>query len=207
MKKLVFTICLISNFIGINVYADFFKDSFSIKLVQIKKRRSGSIKKEKMSIDYKYSGKVRLSNEKKSVFVANNNKSWYYVPPITTANGAKGDLIINPKNSFSFVKIFDALKNGVSSNKAYTVEKINSLSYRLKFQKEYLDKYNFKEAQLDFNEKKDKSFKISDVKKMYLTYKDNSKTEYEFELIRSEVSFAEDHFVFKIPENVKVIKN
>jgi len=160
---------------------------------------SGKERKSFGFIDYKFPGNIKFEIDKPDplIFVANPEKSWYYRPPFI--EGEPGELKIGSGKNMLVAKFFDLLRDGIKTNKHFEVKKDKNL-YTLLFAKKTAKELGMSEATLEIGSEKD--FKtLQSIAIKYLNGKD---TLIVLKEIKSEASFKDDHFTFKVPENTVV---
>jgi len=181
--------------------------TFSIKVEQVTiSALSGKEKKTYGAMDYMYPGKFRYEQEKpansKIIFVSNQNQSWFYTAPFL--EGAPGDLIINPmKNKFSLSEFFDLLKNGLSSNQIYSVQKQAGAEH-LTFSKKIAKNLGIDKAILTF--KNSNFLRFESIRSVKIIKEDGNEVLFNFLEIKPNLQFAKDHFMFSPPPNTKISK-
>ena len=176
----------------------FLPPSFRAKYEQtIKKKVSGKLKKSRGKIEYLYPKNILFeqSEPEKIIWVSNQKTTWFYQAPFIPTE--PGHLKITPTGSESPSKIFDILKNGLRSNKVYSVRKskqqveliFNSKETKLKFQKAIL---NFKGPPL-----------FKNLHSIQMVEKNGDPLTFVFKSIRIDIAFKPQHFVFKPPPNTR----
>lgn len=181
----------------------FLPNNFSSKFTQIfKSKVTGKKRQSPGSLDYSYPGKIRFAVDDpsgKSLFVSNRIKSWYYTPPFI--EGEKGEVTLRKAKKLALTKFFDALKNGLKSNKLYKVVPNKDL-VQIEFSKKTSKETKLKAAVLTFKSK-EKTF--ANLKGIQLTRNNGNIVTIELNSIQTGINFSPKHFNFRIPKNTKVI--
>lgn len=184
--------------------AEFLPQSFSAKFEQeYMSILKGTMKKGQGTIDYKYPGNIRFETSTPSqiVFVSNGSKSWYYRAPFI--EGEEGEVTESrAKDSNSvYIKFFDSLKNGLSSNGFYDVKNAGDGMHVLIFKAKTAKEFGIKEAVLTFNSEKDKEF--SELKKIDLLFPDGKKSTLRFVDLKVNPGQDGQKFNFVAPPKTK----
>lgn len=136
--------------------AGFMPKAFEGEYVQVKKSKNKWSKKTKeapVSIAYQFPRNIRLHSkdpDQDILYICNKDTTWIYNPPFSNAD--KGLLKVGDSSKFCYAKIFDALDNGLTSNKIYKVEKINAKEFLLLFTKQAVKEIHFEKLRLSFDE-------------------------------------------------------
>ena len=198
--KLFLFVSFIFN--SIVLHAEFLPKTFSAKFEQeYVSTLKGKMKKGSGFIDYKFPGHIRFESSTPStvIFTSNGEKAWYYRAPFI--DGEQGEVTeTSAKNgSMSYIKFFDSLKNGLVSNKYYSVT--NGEHVRLKFTETSAKILGLRESVLSFKIKG--SQKFSDLDYIELIFPDGKKTKLRFIELRTDVTFLLERFNFTSPPNTK----
>ena len=186
------------------VHAEFLPQSFSAKFEQeYVSILKGNTKKGEGSIEYKYPGNIRFETSTPSqvIFVSNGIKAWYYRAPFI--EGEEGEVTeTSAKDSNSvYIKFFDSLKNGLSSNSLYDVKNAGDGMHVMTFMAKSAKEFGIKEAVLTFNSAKDKDF--SELKKIDLLFPDGKKSSLKFVNLKVNPGFDAARFNFVAPPKTK----
>lgn len=179
----------------------FMPKSFKAEFYQIHK--SSLTKKERKTkgrIDYKFPGHIRFETTSPDniIYVSNPAKTWYYTAPFL--DDMPGELTISETNKDPLVKFFDLLSKGLKSNKMYSVKKMKTGSL-ITFSKENQIDMGVRSALLKFKKKR----LFNNIEEVLLTKTDKSILKLIFKKIDPNFSFKENYFIFKVPENTRVI--
>lgn len=185
-------------------YADFLPASFSADYQEIVK--SSVSGKEKIStgrIDYKYPRHLRLevSLPNAFTFVTNPKTSWYYTPPFMEPE--QGQVVIQKSGEIVYGQFFDAIKQGMKTNSTY-VSRVVGKEWTLTFNESFRKNLKIESARLIHESDASKASSLTEFKEMWLKYQNGQNVRLVFQSFRSDVSFSEDHFEFKIPANTKI---
>ena len=135
-------------------------------------------------------------------YICNKEKTWVYNPPFI--EGEKGEVKVGDSSKHCYVKLFDALSNGLKPNKLYDVKKIKN-SARLFFNKKAKAQTKIKEIILKFNKKPNSKVSIKDVVQMEVWDLERKKpTIFRFKKINTKAKIDFMDFEFKVPENTNV---
>lgn len=192
-------IILLSLLFSINIDA-----AQNFKLIFEQKYKSKISNRDKVSkgfLVYSYPKKIRIEIEKPDlvIFVSNGMKSWYYRPPFIA--GEPGEVIVNSAgDSLNLLAtFFDSIQKGFDKNKAFEAIK-NENTITLNFSETYRKKLKVKMASLSYL---DKTYNISKIQKMILTYENDEKGE--FFIVKYETPAIDNQiFDFQIPTNTKI---
>ncbi len=180
--------------------AEFLPPSFSSGFEQeYVSALKGKIKKGMGTIDYKYPGQIRFETTTPSpvVFVSNGVKAWYYRAPFI--EGEQGEVTESSarEGASVYIKFFDSLKKGLSSNEFYDV-KNNDLSFKGKTKTEL----GINKAKLNF---KNSSQTFENLESIELTFSDNKLTKIKFIDLKTNANLPAERFNFVAPINTKKV--
>lgn len=184
--------------------AEFLPQSFSAKFEQeYVSILKGTTKKGKGSIEYKYPSNIRFETSTPSevVFVSNGVKSWYYRAPFIEGEDGEVTESSAKEGSSVYIKFFDSLKNGLSSNSFYDVKNAGDGMHVLTFKAKTAKEFGIKEAVLTFNSAKDKEF--SELKKIDLLFPDGKKSTLRFMDLKVNSQLNALRFNFVAPPKTK----
>ena len=206
MKAFLFALMVPTLSLAASFVPESFSSNFEESYVSA---LSGKEKKSFGKIDYQYPGHIRLekTSPDASTFVANPEKSWYYVPPFVSkakkAKTEKGQVTIQESNKLVITKFLDALRNGLEGNKLFS-HKFDKNKIVFTFDSAIQKEMNLKQAILiaDSDAKKIKSLK--EFERLELVYTDGKKINTKFVDLKEGVKFAKSHFEFEIPSNTNV---
>ncbi|MFA6236967.1 MAG: outer membrane lipoprotein carrier protein LolA [Bacteriovorax sp.] len=184
--------------------AEFLPQSFSAKFEQeYISILKGTAKKGQGSIDYKYPSHIRFetSTPTQVTFVSNGIRSWYYRAPFI--EGEEGEVTESSakEGSSVYIKFFDSLKNGLSSNSQYDVKNAGDGMHVIIFKTSAAKEFGIKEAVLTFNSAKDKEF--SELKKIDLLFPDGKKSTLKFFDLKINPALDAQKFNFVAPPKTK----
>lgn len=186
--------------------AEFLPQSFSAKFEQeYVSILKGNTKKGEGSIEYKYPSNIRFETSTPSqvVFVSNGVKAWYYRAPfIEGEEGEVSETSAKDSNSV-YIKFFDSLKNGLSSNALYDVKNAGDGMHVVTFKPKTAKDFGIKEAVLTFNSAKDKDF--SELKKIDLLFPDGKKSTLKLVNLKVNPGLDGSHFNFVAPPKTKKV--
>ena len=201
MKNLILVITILFS---LNLKAEFLPTSFSAKFEQeYISILKGNMKKGQGLIEYKYPGNIRFETTTPSqvIFVSNGMKAWYYRAPfIEGEEGEVSETSAKESNSV-YIKFFDSLKNGLSSNSQYDVKNAGDGMHVVTFKPKIAKEFGIKEAVLSFNSDKDKNF--SDLKKIELLFPDGKKSSLKFVDLKTNLNLDSSRFNFVAPPKTK----
>ena len=165
---------------------------------------TGKEKKSFGKIEYKFPGNIRfeITSPNPSTFVANPDKSWYYMPPFVA--GEQGQVTVQKSNKLPLTKFLDSIKNGLEGSKLFT-HKYAGKELKLTFVKTVQKELTLKEVTFHAAKEAKAVVKMSEFEKMTLIYADGRKVNLKFLELKEEVSFPAKHFEFTIPPKTKVI--
>lgn len=183
---------------------EFLPQSFSAKFEQeYVSILKGNTKKGEGSIEYKYPSNIRFETSTPSqvIFVSNGVKAWYYRAPfIEGEEGEVSETSAKESNSV-YIRFFDSLKNGLSSNSLYDVKNAGDGMHVVTFKSKTAKDFGIKEAVLTFNSAKDKDF--SELKKIDLLFPDGKKSTLKFVNLKVNPAMDASHFNFVAPPKTK----
>lgn len=177
-----------------------FKADFEQEFVSTLKSK---VKKGNGSIEYKYPGHIRFETNTPStvIYVSNNVQSWYYRAPFVPEEQGEVTITNAKSGATPFTKFFDALKNGLTSNVQYAVEKKED-RINLAFTEAASKDYGIKKAELFFN---NKSQVFKDITTIEITFNDNKTSKLKFNNLKTNETLGADRFNFTPPANTKVV--
>ncbi|MBC7712353.1 MAG: outer membrane lipoprotein carrier protein LolA [Rhizobacter sp.] len=200
MKKFLLP-TLILAVISTPVFADFLPSAFSSKFEQeYISTLKGKTKKGSGSIEYKYPGQIRFETNTPStvVFVSNGVKAWYYRAPFI--DGEQGEVTESSakEGSTIYIKFFDSLKHGLTSNDYYEVKQGEPAT--LVFKPNASKELGIKESKLHF---KNKSQKFDDIEMIELTFAGGKTSKLKFVDLKVNPDLGAGRFNFVPPANTK----
>ena len=183
-----------------NAFAEFLPSSFSSRFEQeYVSALKGKVKKGQGLIDYKYPGHIRFETSTPSavIFVSNGVKAWYYRAPFI--DGEQGEVTETSarEGASIYIKFFDALKKGLSSNDFYDV-KNNNLTFKGKTKTEL----GINKAKLNF---KNNAQSFENLESIELTFSDNKLSKIKFIDLKTNTNLSAERFNFVAPANTKKI--
>lgn len=187
---------LISNVL----FADFLPTAFSSKFEQeYVSTLKGKVKKGLGTIDYKYPGQIRFETTTPSpvIFTSNGTKAWYYRAPFIEGEQGEVTEMAAKDGATVYIKFFDALKKGLTSNDFYEV-KDTTLTFKPKAKADL----GIINAKLSF---KNKSQKFENLDTIELTTTDGKNTKIKFVDLNTSPAFGNDRFNFVTPPNTKKV--
>jgi outer membrane lipoprotein-sorting protein len=184
---------------------DFFPASFKTEYSKSFKSKTGRLIKTKGNVEYQFPGQIWMDDSKaNTVLVVNKEKFWFYRPSF--AKDEKGELQIGSTSDLGLLKLLDALKMGVISNKFFKVQ-VKQTTKLLVFSKKFSEKYNLKNAKIVAKKGIKKIQTLTDVGSIELNYVNNKAMDkFSFDKIENK-KFAKDHFTFKIPKNTNTTRH
>jgi outer membrane lipoprotein-sorting protein len=199
-------IFIILSLTSLPLWAQFLPDSFKANYEE--RYLSATQNKEKKSngvIHYQHPRKLRFEVIKPdpALFISNPQNSWYYTPPFI--EGEEGQVVIQEPNKLILIKLLDVLRQGLVDNKFYKVKKEN-ISATLFFNSPYEKEFKMDKVILHSFKKMAEVTNIKDLSELDLFYQNGQKVTLGFSQFESPVTFAADHFVFKVPPKTKVTK-
>ncbi len=203
MKKILLTAFSISM-ISLQASASFLPSSFTAKFEQeYVSTLKGKVKKGTGSIEYQYPGQIRFETTTPStvIFVSNGSRSWYYRAPFI--EGEQGEVTeSNAKDGSSvYIKFFDSLKNGLTSNSYYDVKA--SEAPLLTFMQSAQEELGIKSSRLYF---KAKTQNFQEIDTIELIFKDGKSSKLKLIDLKTNVGGGSSRFNFIAPPNTKTTK-
>lgn len=183
--------------------ARFMPKSFEAQLDQIIVSRIGN-KKKSTPVTMKYLFSNNLIFEVKSqdsplIYVCNKTTTWMYQPPWDPSE--KGEVKIGESSKYCYVKIFDALSNGLKTNKLYEVTKEQKLA-KLSFSKMATAQTQISKANIYFKNPITPKTSLTDIDYMELWKLDEkSPMTFKFNSVDLNKNITIEDFNFKVPEN------
>lgn len=195
--------------------SDFLPKSFESKfeqninsLIDKKSRKSSGV------LRYLFPGHLKIEVlspvSEKSTFLCNPTTTWFYVPPFE--EGEKGEVTIQSTSHIELVAFFDSLKDGLISNKNFTITSTSPSIYKLIFSEPLAKKINIKSAILTFikesasKKRSNSNARFVHLQKIELTHKNNQLITIELNEINDQKLILEKDFEFQIPPNTNTIK-
>jgi len=185
--------------------ADFLPSSFSVDYEEISvSSATGKEKKSLGKIDYQYPKHIRAEvlSPDPSTFVANPTTSWHYTPPFI--EGEEGQVKVQKADQLPMTKFLDALKNGNKSNSSYSVS-FSGKQMILTFSEALKKQLSMKQAILVSEGEASQAASLGDYKELLLEPNTGKRTRMKFISFRTGVSFAADHFTFRVPPKTKIV--
>lgn len=179
------------------VAKDFVPKSFKAKFDYLVPSLRGDPNKISVDIDFNKPTDLRYEIKDPNhavTFVCNRQKTWVYTPSFI--EGGKGELKVGDSSKYCFSKIFQALNNGLTDNKVYTVKKVKK-EYVLTFTKQAKVALGIDKIGLVFKDKNE--FENLSLLKIYKAQ--NQAQIYEMKKIDKKVDFQKGHFEFTPPKN------
>lgn len=194
-------IVLLSTLISFNSLA-FLPNSFNASFKQAIESKKSKKKKRFINgiIDYKFPGHIKfeITAPDKSTYMSNNKKTWYYRAPII--EGEFGEVTIQDAKTNPLHTLFDVLKNGLKTNKSYSVE-IKDKTAFLAFEKEFSKKLGIVKAEIAFSSSMD----FKNIDKITLHYERGKSVDLFLSDIKENVTYDQKFFEFVTPQKTKVI--
>lgn len=184
--------------------AEFLPQSFSAKFEQeYVSILKGTTKKGEGSVDYKYPGNIRFETSTPSqvIYVSNGTKAWYYRAPFIEGEEGEVTETSAKEGNSVYIKFFDSLKNGLTSNSMYDVKNAGDGMHVVIFKPKVAKDFGIKEAVLTFNSAKDKEF--SELKKIDLLFPDGKKSTLRFVNLKVNPGLDASRFNFVAPPKTK----
>lgn len=195
---------LITSSIVSTVHAEFLPQSFSAKFEQeYVSILKGTTKKGEGSVDYKYPGNIRFETSTPSqvIYVSNGTKAWYYRAPFIEGEEGEVTETSAKEGNSVYIKFFDSLKNGLTSNPMYDVKNAGDGMHVVIFKPKVAKDFGIKEAVLSFTSAKDKEF--SELKKIDLLFPDGKKSTLRFVNLKVNPGLDASRFIFVAPPKTK----
>jgi outer membrane lipoprotein-sorting protein len=206
--KLSFVIILFFAIVELAVAADFLPKSFVASLEQqdvMMSSKKGKIIKSAIDMKYLFPSNVYFNlKDDAVVYICNKDKTWIYTPPWDPSE--KGELTIGDSSKHCYVKIFDALSKGLTSNNIYTTVKNKKIA-KLSFKKDAQAQLGITIVELDFKSNISSTSTIENVDKMRI-YKVGKKkpTTFVFKEINTKAKLKKSEFNFTPPKNTNIKK-
>lgn len=184
----------------------FLPKSFEAELVQVVHLVTSN-RESITPVKMKYMFSNNLYFEVKSedapvIYICNKKKTWIYNPPFI--EGEKGEVKVGDSSKHCHVKLFDALSNGLKSNKIYDVKKTKT-GVRLFFNKKAKAQTKIKEIVLTFKKGIQNNLTIKDVFQMDVWDVERKEpTVFRFKKINTEAKVDFKDFEFKVPDNTNI---
>lgn len=184
-------------------FAKFMPRAFQAELDQVITSRIGNKKKTTpVTMKYLFSNNLIFdvkSEDSPLTYVCNKTTTWMYQPPWDPSE--KGEVKIGESSKYCYVKIFDALSNGLKSNKLYSVKK-DGKEVELEFNKIAMAQTQIRKAKIYFKNAISNKTSIIDVDYMELWKLDEKKPlTFKFKSFDTKRNITVDDFTFKVPEN------
>lgn len=136
------------------------------------------------------------------IYVCNKVKTWMYNPPWDPSE--KGEVKIGDSSKYCYVKLFDALSNGLDKNKLYSVKKVAKKAF-LTFSKAAAGQLNISKVEITFKNLITDNSKAEDIKNMQVYYLDKNKpVQFSFKSLTEKSKLTEDDFNFDVPKNTNI---
>lgn len=184
----------------------FMPRAFQGEFVQIQKTKNPNKKNREIDtlISYQKPRNFRMYSKdsvgQDTLYICNKETTWFYSAPFT--EDSKGQLKKGDSSKFCYVKIFDALNKGLTSNNIYTVKKLNERKYQLNFNPDAAKEVHFDRVELNFDDMP-LNFKNIESLTMYSTSRKQP-----FVLKRKSVQIKNKLdsklFTFKAPDNTDI---
>jgi len=205
MKQVLILIALM--FMADIAFARFIPKAFEANIEQI---HISGIRKKKIvvpvKIKYLFPNNIYYQVQGKSpvLYICNKTKTWKYNPPFV--KGSKGECNIGDSSKYCYVKIFDALSNGLKTNKLYYVALSDKVA-NLTFSKKASAQLSIKNVAIEFKEKASINSVAKDIHSMKIFYLNKNKpVTFIFKSITTNLELKVSDFVFKIPANTNTNK-
>lgn len=167
---------------------------------------SGKMKSSLGKIEYRALGFIRLefTSPDKITYVSNGKTSWYYTAPFV--NGQKGEVKISNEADKGPSKIFDMIKAGLTTNKDYKVEVLNSPmnGFMIEPSVENQKNLGIKNARLAFANNLVPKF--GELLEMEIFYTNQKNVLLKFKNIKLDISLPDATFNFEIPANTQIVQ-
>jgi len=143
-----------------------------------------------------------VTGENPVIYVCNEKQTWMYNPPWDPSE--KGEVKIGDSSKYCYVKLFDALSNGLKQNNLYKVVSKSNQS-TLTFNKKAKSQLNISKVEMEFNKKVVDSLTVDDLKIMKVYYLDKEKpVSFIFNDISKSLKLKKEDFIFKVPKNTNI---
>lgn len=184
------------------VRAEFLPQNFTSKFEQeYISTLKGKTKRGTGVIEYKYPGQIRFETDTPStvIFATNGIKAWYYRGPFI--EGEQGEVTESSakEGASVYIKFFDILKNGLSSNSFYDVKKASSIT--LTFKQKVSKDFGIKQSVLYFSDSSKPSF--DKIEAIDLVFNDGKKSKLKFVELKINTNIPSERFNFTAPPNTK----
>lgn len=199
MKNLILVLLFLIYASG--SFGNYLPKSFHAKITQeLESIGKKSIKRSTGTLDYKSPAQLRLEITKPEqvTWVSNSKKTWIYNPPFI--EGEPGQLTIRPAGELRIGRFFDALQNGLKSNKLYKVSKEKD-HVALIFSSTLIKETGVKSAKLFFSGNEQDFLHLKTVE---LEYQDRKGPKIILDSLTPNKKFPTNHFVFTPPENTEI---
>jgi outer membrane lipoprotein-sorting protein len=160
--------------------------------------------KTNVSMKYMFPSNIVFNVEGQApvTYVCNNETTWMYNPPFM--EGEKGSVKVGSSSKYCYVKLFDALSNGLKNNKLYTVEKKKKIAH-LSFLEKAKAQLNITKVDITFKNLINKKSVVSDIDFMTVYYVGKSKPiKFGFKKINTKSKLKKSDFVFNVPKNTNI---
>jgi outer membrane lipoprotein-sorting protein len=136
-------------------------------------------------------------------YVCNAKTTWKYNPPFDSEVD-KGEVLIGDSSKYCYVKIFDALSNGLKSNPLYKVE-LSGKTVNLQFTKDAKAQLNISHVIMTFKNTVKLETTLFDIEKMQVYYLDKKEPiTFRFSKIIENQKLSSKDFEFKVPLNTNI---
>lgn len=197
LKKLI-----LSSFFCLSILS-FIPEQFRMNYTQeFKSMVAGEKRSASGVFEYQYPGKLKIDqkNPEQLIYTTNKKNTWVYRAPLFDDEPA--EVTVSKGQESGLSKFFDILKNGLSSNEEYKVEK-NGKEYKLSFTDKSKKITGVAIAIIYFKEKD----RFEDIDHIIIKYEDGREVDLMLSSIDTKVKFAKKYFDFEIPKGAKVLKN
>jgi outer membrane lipoprotein-sorting protein len=157
--------------------------------------------KTNVSMKYMFPSNIVFNVEGQApvTYVCNSETTWMYNPPFM--EGEKGTVKVGSSSKYCYVKLFDALSNGLKNNKLYKV-KTNKQVAHLTFFEKAKAQLNITKVDINFKKLINKMTKVSDINFMTVYYVGKNKPiKFGFKNVNTKSKLKKSDFVFTIPVN------
>ncbi len=206
MKQVLILIALLFM-ADIAFAARFLPKAFEANIEQV---HISGIRKKKVTvpvqIKYLFPNNIYYNVQGKSpvLYICNKTTTWKYNPPFI--KGSKGECSVGSSSKYCYVKIFDALSNGLKSNKLYAVT-LAEKKANLVFTEKASAQLSIKNVEILFKEKAIQKLVAKDIESMKIFYLNKTKpVTFIFKSIVENKALVEKDFVFDIPKNTNTNK-
>ena len=160
--------------------------------------------KTSVSMKYMFPSNIVFNVEGQApvTYVCNSQTTWMYNPPFI--EGEKGSVKVGSSSKYCYVKLFDALSNGLKDNNLYTV-KSKKRTAHLSFLEKARAQLNITKVVITFKSPISKNSKISDIDFMSVYYVGKNKPiKFGFKKINTKSKLKKSDFVFNVPSNTNI---